>query len=93
MINKIDINPGVRKDLQHYLEQHNMTLSEALAQEASNNEVANILYAGFPAMLKMVYSKEKMQAFFWEKKELVGEYLTTRLQAPPASKPKKKKRK
>ncbi len=93
MLNKINMNPAVRFELQAYLKSHELTLQQAMNEQESNAEVAKIFYSGLPAMLKMAYSLEKMQTFFWNKKDLLNTYLAKKLAKPDTKKNKKKRKK
>ena len=81
MIKQFEINNYVRKQLQEYLTEKKLTLEQAMAEEASNNEIAAIVHAGLPGMVRRVYSLGKMQTFFWEKKDLMVDYVAARLEA------------
>ena len=41
-------------------------------------EIAAILHAGFPKMVQKIYSLAKFEKFFWEKRDLLHEYLAAR---------------
>lgn len=92
MLNKINLNPSVRFELQQYLQTHQVTLAQAMEEEQMNAQLAAIFHAGLPAMLKMTYSLEKMQTFFWTKRELLVRYLGEKLTQKVAAKPKKKRK-
>ena len=81
MIKQFEINPLVKKQLQAYLDERSIDLKTAMDDENSNHEVAAIVHDGLPAMVKKIYSLEKMQTFFWEKKDLMVEFVATRLAA------------
>ena len=61
-----------------------------MAEEASNNEIAAIVHAGLPGMVRRIYSLGKMQTFFWEKRELIQGFIADRLQGGDDSKKAKK---
>ena len=46
--------------------------------EALNKQVAAIIHEGLPGMVRRIYSLEKMQTFFWEKKDLMVDYVAAR---------------
>lgn len=93
MIKQFEINTYVKKQLNEYLSAKNIGLKEAMDDEAMNGEIATIIHAGLPAMVQKIYSLEKMKAFFWEKKEMLHEFVKGRLEAPDVKKAMKKKRK
>ncbi len=80
MIGQFEIHGGVKKQLQAYLDNAGIDLKTAMDAEASNAEVAAIIHEGLPAMVKKIYSLEKMKVFFWEKKDLMVEFVATRLE-------------
>ena len=89
MIKQFEINNYVRKQLQEYLTEKKLTLEQAMAEEASN-KIAAIVHAGLPGMVRRIYSLGKMQAFFWEKRELIQGFIADRLQGGDDSKKAKK---
>lgn len=91
MLKQFEINNYVRKQLQNYLTEKKLTLEQAMAEEANNNEIAAIVHGGLPGMVRKIYSLGKMQAFFWEKRELIQGFIAERLQAPDGKKASKKK--
>ncbi len=93
MIKQFEINAYVKKQLQTYLEGKGLSLKDAMDQEDSNREVAAIIHAGLPAMVQKIYSLAKMQTFFWEKKDLLHDFVQGRLEAPDVKKAAKKKSK
>ncbi|OAM29744.1 hypothetical protein [Eikenella corrodens] len=90
MIKQFEINNYVRKQLQDYLTEKKLTLEQAMAEETSNNEIAAIVHAGLPSMVRRIYSLGKMQTFFWEKRELIQGFIADRLQGGDDSKKAKK---
>ena len=90
MIKQFEINNYVRKQLQDYLTEKKLTLEQAMAEETSNNEIASIVHAGLPGMVRRIYSLGKMQTFFWEKRELIQGFIADRLQGGDDSKKAKK---
>lgn len=93
MIKQFEINAYVKKQLQAYLADKNLSLKAAMDHEDSNREVAAIIHAGLPAMVQKIYSLNKMQTFFWEKKDLLHDFVLGRLEAPDTKKGGKKKNK
>lgn len=91
MLKQFEINAYVKKQLQTYLDEKNLNLEQAMAEESSNNEIAAIVHAGLPGMVRKIYSLAKMQAFFWEKRDLLQGFVLERLQAPDGKKASKKK--
>lgn len=81
MIQQFEIHGGVKKKLQAYLDEQGMDLKTAMNNEASNKQVAAIIHDGLPMMIKKIYSLQKMEVFFWEKKDLMVEYVAARLAA------------
>ena len=81
MIGQFEIHGGVKKQLQTYLEEKGIDLKTAMDAEQTNGEVAAIVHEGLPAMVKKIYSLPKMQTFFWEKKDLMVDYVAQSLEA------------
>ena len=81
MIKQFEISSGVSRQLGQYLAEHNTDLKTAMADETANGEVAAIIHAGLPMMVRKIYSLEKMKTFFWTKKELMVEFVALRLAA------------
>ncbi|QEY25291.1 hypothetical protein [Neisseria zalophi] len=81
MIKQFEIHGGVKKQLQEFLDGRNTDLKTAMDSEPLNREVAAIVHNGLPAMVRKIYSLEKMQKFFWEKKDLMVDYVAARLAA------------
>ena len=78
---QFEISNSVRKALSNYLNTHNLNLKAAMDNETTNGEVAAIVHAGLPAMIRKIYSLEKMKTFFWTKKDLMMEFINMRLAA------------
>ena len=91
MIKQFEINNYVREQLQDYLTEKKLTLEQAMAEEISNNEIAAIVHAGLPGMVRKIYTLGKMQTFFWEKRELIQGFIADRLQSVNGEKTKKAK--
>lgn len=90
---QFEINQYAKKQIGNYLEEHQITLKEAMDNEAHNAEIASILHAGLPKMVQKIYSLKKFQSFFWEKRQLLEGYIQGRLEEaikPTQSKQKKK---
>lgn len=92
MIQPFEINGGVKKQLNDYLASRNTDLKTAMDNQASNGEVAAIIHGGLPLMVRKIYSLDKMKDFFWNKKELMVEFVAMRLAAADKPKAAKKKR-
>lgn len=93
MMKQFDINPNVRTQLHGYLDKHSLTLKEAMDIELHNREIANMIHAGLPAMVRKLYSEEKMQNLFWNKRDVIFDFISGRLQISQAKKVVDKKRK
>ena len=78
---QFEINGGVKKAINDYLLAHGTDLKTAMDDEALNKQVAAIIHEGLPGMVRRIYSLEKMQTFFWEKKDLMVDYVAARLEA------------
>ena len=61
-----------------YLADHETTLRNAMDNEQQSRELAAILHTGFPKMVQKIYSLAKFEKFFWEKRDLLHEYLAAR---------------
>ena len=81
MIKQFEINPLVKKQLRTYLSENNIDLKTAMDTEETNYEVATLVHQGLPGMVRKIYSLEKMQTFFWGKKDLMAEFVAARLDA------------
>ena len=79
MMKQFEIHGGVKKNLQAYLDEKGIDLKTAMDSEDTNKQVAAIIHDGLPAMVKKIYSLQKMEVFFWEKKDLMVEYVAARL--------------
>ena len=90
---QFDISPDVRTKLHEYLNKNSLTLKEAMDIEEHNNEIASMIHAGLPAMIKKLYSEEKMKNLFWNKRDVIYDFIVGRLQLSEAKKVVKKKRK
>ncbi|MCP1661001.1 hypothetical protein [Neisseria perflava] len=76
---QFEINGGVKKQLNDYLAAEKTDLKTAMDDERRNGEIAAIIHAGLPMMVRKIYSLEKMQTFFWTKKDLMVEFVAMRL--------------
>ena len=75
MLKQFEIHGGVVKNLNAFLAEKNTDLKTAMDDEALNKQVAAIIHEGLPGMVRRIYSLEKMQTFFWEKKDLMVDYV------------------
>mgnify|MGYP001789561699 CR=1 FL=1 len=89
MIKQFEISTSVQKQLGDYLAANQTDLKTAMADETRNGEVAAIIHAGLPMMVRKIYSLEKMKNFFWTKKELMVEFVAMRLAAAKRKTPRK----
>lgn len=81
MLNQFEIHGGVVKNLNAFLAEKAVDLKTAMDNEALNKEVAAIIHAGLPGMVRRIYSLQKIETFFWEKKDLMVDYVAARLEA------------
>lgn len=91
MIKQFEISASVQKQIGDYLAANNTDLKTAMADETRNGEVAAIIHADLPMMVRKIYSLEKMKNFFWTKKELMVEFVAMRLAAAEKKNAKKKR--
>lgn len=87
---QFEIGNYTKKQINEYLQAKQTTLQEAMNNEIQNPEIAAILHSGFPKMVQKIYSLNKFQTFFWEKRELLEGYILGRLNE--ALQPKKGKK-
>lgn len=90
---QFDISPDVRSKVHDYLDKNSLTLQEAMDSEVSNRAVADIIHQGLPGMVKKLYSQEKMEKLFWNKRDIIYDMIVGRLQLSDAKKVVKKKQK
>lgn len=81
MLNQFEIHGGVVKNLNAFLAERGIDLKTAMDAEETNKLVATIIHEGLPGMVRRIYSLQKMQTFFWEKKDLMVDYVAARLEA------------
>ena len=65
---QFEISNSVRKELSNYLNTRNLNLKAAMDNETTNGEVAAIVHAGLPAMIRKIYSFGKNENLFLDKK-------------------------
>ena len=51
---QFEISNSVRKELSNYLNTRNLNLKAAMDNETTNGEVAAIVHAGLPAMIRKI---------------------------------------
>ena len=90
MIGQFEINNYTKIQLNNYLAAKNITLREGMDNEATSKEIAAILHSGFPKMVQKLYSLAKFETFFWEKRDLLHQYISDRFLALEKAAAKKK---
>ena len=90
MLKQFEIHGGVVKNLNAFLAERGIDLKTAMDAEETNKLVAAIIHEGLPGMVRRIYSLQKMQTFFWEKRELIQGVIADRLQGGDDSKKAKK---
>lgn len=88
---QFEIGSGVQRQINDYLAAKRIDLKTAMNAQATNAEVAAIIHAGLPAMVRKIYPLAKMQDFFWNKKDLMIEFVAMRLAAADKKAAKKKR--
>ena len=68
---QFSISNHTQKQIQHFLAERNVDLQTAMDDEAMNRELAALLHAGLPAMVRKFYGLAKMEALFTEKKDMI----------------------
>ena len=76
---QFEISNYTKKQLQAYLEEHQVSLQDAMSEETRNAELAQILHSGLPTIVRKFYALSKFQAFFWEKREFLATHIAMRL--------------
>lgn len=76
---QFSISNHTKGQIQHYLEERNVDLHTAMDDEAMNRDLAALLHAGLPAMVRKFYSLGKMETLFAEKKDILSATLAQRL--------------
>lgn len=80
MLKSIELNSHIRNRLAAYLKGRGMDFQTAMREEKGNKEIASIVYSGLPTLVRKLYSEQKMQKFFWEKRDLIADYISRRMQ-------------
>ena len=78
---QLEIHGGVVKNFMAFGAARGIDLKTAMDAEETNKLVAAIIHEGLPGMVRRIYSQQKMQTFFWEKKDLMVDYVAARLEA------------
>lgn len=76
---QFEIGNYAKKQLIEYLDQQQTTIQDAMNDTTHNAHMAEILHQNLPTMVRKIYSLPKFQTFFWEKRELLGQYVINRL--------------
>lgn len=76
---QFEINNSARDRVREYLSINKLSLEDAMHNEEHNQELAKILHAGLPAMVRLVYSQKKFIGFFWNKRDLLISFLAKKL--------------
>lgn len=77
---QFSITPHTQTQIQRFLDERGLSLQEAMDGEDTNRELAAILHAGLPTMVRKFYSLAKMETLFAEKKDVLYQSLNQRLQ-------------
>ncbi len=81
MINQFEISHYVKKHVDAFLAEQKLTLKQAMDDEQHSKTIAALLHSGFPKMVQKIYSLQKFETFFWEKRDLLHEYISKRFEA------------
>lgn len=77
---QFSISNHTRNQIQRYLDDKHIDLQTAMNDETMNQELAAMLHAGLPAMVRKFYGVAKMQALFIDKKDMIYHAIAQRLQ-------------
>ncbi|HEZ4680272.1 TPA: hypothetical protein WIU21_000159 [Neisseria meningitidis] len=80
MLKSIELNSHIRNRLAAYLKGRGLDFQTAMQEEKGNKEIASIVHSGLPTLVRKLYSEQKMQKFFWEKRDLIADYISRRMQ-------------
>ncbi|HGG9554393.1 TPA: hypothetical protein ACJJ77_001936 [Neisseria meningitidis] len=80
MLKSIEFNSHIRNRLAEYLKGRGLDFQTAMREEKGNKEIASIIHGGLPVLVRKLYSEQKMQKFFWEKRDLIADYISRRMQ-------------
>ena len=81
---QFSISNHTQKQIQHFLAERNVDLQTAMDNESMNRELAALLHAGLPAMVRKFYGLAKMEALFTDKKDMIYTAIAQRLQQAEA---------
>lgn len=80
MLKSIEFNSHIRNRLAAYLKGRGLDFQTAMREEKGNKEIASIIHGGLLVLVRKLYSEQKMQKFFWEKRDLIADYISRRMQ-------------
>lgn len=83
---QFSISGETRKRIQEFLKDHSVDLATAMHDDALNKELAAILHAGLPAMVRKFYGVAKMEKLFVEQRDVLIEAIGKRLNQTEARK-------
>lgn len=83
---QFSLTPHTQTQIRRFLDERGLSLQEAMDREDTNRELAAILHAGLPTMVRKFYSLSKMETLFAEKKDMLYQSLAQRLQAVDTAK-------
>ena len=86
---QFSISNHTKNQIQQFLDERNVNLQTAMDDETMNRELAALLHAGLPAMVRKFYGRAKMEALFADKKDMIYTAIAQRLQQPDDKKGKK----
>ena len=81
---QFSISNHTQKQIQQFLVERNVDLQTAMDNESMNRELAALLHAGLPAMVRTFYGLAKMEALFTAKKDMMYTAIAQRLQQAEA---------
>ena len=81
---QFSISNHTQKQIQQFLAERNVDLQTAMDNESMNRELAALLHAGLPAMVRKFYGLAKMEALFIDKKDMIYTAIAQRLQQAEA---------
>ena len=81
---QFSISNHTQKQIQQFLAERNVDLQTAMDNESMNRELATLLHAGLPAMVRKFYGLAKMEALFIDKKDMIYTAIAQRLQQAEA---------
>lgn len=92
LIKQFETNDGMKKTINDYLLAHDTDLKTAMDSEFTDDEAAAIIHNGLPTTARKICSLEKMETFFWAKRDLVVELIAIHLAVPGKKESAKAKR-